>query len=1772
MINKEFKTILLCLFAWFALCLAGSFISIYAADNVFTDDVGIGTSDPDAKLHLTGGAFLQTISSGPTYVGSVATGRTTDIYVSGKYAYVATGWDDELKIVDISNPSSPTVVGTFAHSLIENAAGAPFAASGYVYMKGTDSLLIIDVSNPSSPSLVGYCTDATNLAGAASVYVSGRYAYLGTSTGSPDYGWLAVVDISDPASPSYVARSPATFRVDSVFVNSRYAYLAIDTNQWSFRILDISDPSSPSIVSDLGEYPGLGSGKDIYVSGRYAYLAANTNFTVIDVSDPDSPTIKGTYAIDSDSVYVSGKYAYLGCPSDDTIRVLDISNPSSPSLVASYSNASYYNADSYDHIFVSGKYLYAGSNTPNYLLVLDITGIDSPGANIGDISASSIEVTDNVDIGNNLYVRSGLNVGPGGILSNGPLSAGGGGYFGDKVGIGSIDPDYDLTIDGNLGILDASTSFYTIFEGATQGVDITYTLPTDDGDSAEGLVTDGSGVLRWDTVAASLPSGSVSETMRHNGTTWVASDLLFNNTTNIGIGDTSPASLLTVGNGDLFQVNSSGELALSVNTATTAITGTQAGVGDILNLNNSSDEVFTILASGNVGIGVTAPGVALEIGDATGTLADGAGDLLVAGDAEIDGELQLDGGGIATSVATAWDLADTQTQALNIESGLLNFDTDNSRVGIGITSPDEKLHLTGGAFMASPTNPQVVGGASLSLPNLARGIYVLGKYAYIVFSNTGTDTFRIVDVSDPTSPEVVGGGSLSLPDNPIGIYVAGNYAYVTCNEVDPGTDAFRIIDISNPYSPAVVGGASLSLPRRAYHVYVSGRYAYVTFAYGTAGTDIFRIIDVSDPTSPEVVGGGSLSLPATATGVYVLGNYAYLCFDNSGSADSFKIVDISDPASPTIVGSVSSGIYGYSSSIYVSGAYTYLQGYGSGTNSLRIIDVSDPANPAVVGGGSLSLPSAGHGIQVSGRYAYSGFNEDNGTNLFRIVDVSDPTNPFVVGGTALSLPDYARLPFVRGRYVYLVFRNSTANSQFRIIDLNGIDSPGGNIGDISTAKLEATENMDVGNNLYVRSGLNVGSGGILSNGPLSVGEGGYFGNNVGIKAIEPDYDLTVDGNLGILDASTSYYTIFQGGDQTIFASDITYTLPTDDGDSGEALITDGSGVLSWGSPSLPSGTVSQTLRHNGSAWVANDLLFNTTTAIGIGDTSPAALLTVGDGDLFQVNSSGAIAAAEGITSSGTITFSGLSTDGPVIVASGVLGSEGQLATLRGGTGQDFSSTVQGNTLYFSGAGTMAALGPGTSGQYLKTQGASQNPVWDYSGNTTGPTLIVAADDSNDKTKADYVCDGTSDEEQIEDAIQGLETTGGTVLLLDGTYNISTTINVADSSGNALSNISLVGSGRGTILFLTNSADCTVVQAGDGGTTTVTGVTIANLQVDGNKANNTSGNGIVFNQDVHQSRIQNTWVHDFDNTGILLSGASGEENTYNLIQGNDVRTSSDSGILLTRSSYNIISGNICQGNIDNGIMVTTNSYYNTVENNVCRNTTGEGIQMYGTASRNAIIGNVSADNSSIGIKFNYSSSYNIVFGNKVHNNTHGIRLNASSNYNIISSNDITDSTTYDIWVRSTESNCTNNYLIGNRYSGTFLDDGTNVNNTVQHRDEFEVDGTLKAAQFANDTYTDSGVTLDSDDFGKTITIDSSSTQTVNLPSVGSTDIGAWYRIVKVGTGQVTIDAADSDTIADSSAGGTIYNDQTGQDYATITIQLVTETEWVIIKAHGTWITS
>src|SRR5690606_32557683 len=58
---------------------------------------------------------------------------------------------------------------------------------------------------------------------------------------------------------------------------------------------------------------------------------------------------------------------------------------------------------------------------------------------------------------------------------------------------------------------------------------------------------------------------------------------------------------------------------------------------------------------------------------------------------------------------------------------------------------------------------------------------------------------------------------------------------------------------------------------------------------------------------------------------------------------------------------------------------------------------------------------------------------------------------------------------------------------------------------------------------------------------------------------------------------------------------------------------------------------------------------------------------------------------------------------------------------------------------------------------------------------------------------DYLCDGTNDQVEINNAIDALPASGGEVVILDGTYNITATIIVNKD------NVSIRGNGNATVL-------------------------------------------------------------------------------------------------------------------------------------------------------------------------------------------------------------------------------------------------------------------------------------------------------------------------------------------------------------------------------------
>ncbi len=101
------------------------------------------------------------------------------------------------------------------------------------------------------------------------------------------------------------------------------------------------------------------------------------------------------------------------------------------------------------------------------------------------------------------------------------------------------------------------------------------------------------------------------------------------------------------------------------------------------------------------------------------------------------------------------------------------------------------------------------------------------------------------------------------------------------------------------------------------------------------------------------------------------------------------------------------------------------------------------------------------------------------------------------------------------------------------------------------------------------------------------------------------------------------------------------------------------------------------------------------------------------------------------------------------------------------------------------------------------------------------------------------------------------------------------------------------------------------------------------------------------------------------------------------------------------------------------------------------------------------------------------------------------------------------------------------------------------------------------------------TLDSDDLGKMLMMNAATAKTFTLPAVGADDIGLPIVLVKRGAGKLTIQAGGTDTIQDSTAGGTLYNDLSQAEDALplVKLRVIAAGVWLVEQFTGQgWRTS
>ncbi len=160
----------------------------------------------------------------------------------------------------------------------------------------------------------------------------------------------------------------------------------------------------------------------IAISGTYAYVAAqnNNSLTVVDISDPLNPAIANAgAALVSDAtklngaigVAISGSYAYVTSYAGDSLTVVDISDPLNP-VIANSGNAWVTDATKLNGalgVTISGNYAYVASQNSNSLTVVDISDPLNPViANSGNAwvtDATKLNFSTDVTIsGNYAYV------------------------------------------------------------------------------------------------------------------------------------------------------------------------------------------------------------------------------------------------------------------------------------------------------------------------------------------------------------------------------------------------------------------------------------------------------------------------------------------------------------------------------------------------------------------------------------------------------------------------------------------------------------------------------------------------------------------------------------------------------------------------------------------------------------------------------------------------------------------------------------------------------------------------------------------------------------------------------------------------------------------------------------------------------------------------------------------------------------------------------------------------------------------------------------------------------------------------------------------------------------------------------------------------------------------------------------------------------------------------------------------------------------------------
>ena len=214
-----------------------------------------------------------------------------DMFVIGDYAYVGTEGGGGIQIVDISDPTDPTLVTSYAatvgqsHNIFGDPARNLLFVVGAFQNTANGGLQVLDVSNPTAPVEIGqwdnrYIHDMS---------IEGTVGHVNLISNDR----FRLLDLTTPSSPvslgsNYVDPAGAPHASWPVG-DGIHVVMAEETGGGHIKVLDVSNPSAITMVGQHNPAPAA-SMHNPHVEGGKIFAAWYARGTrILDVTDPTNP-------------------------------------------------------------------------------------------------------------------------------------------------------------------------------------------------------------------------------------------------------------------------------------------------------------------------------------------------------------------------------------------------------------------------------------------------------------------------------------------------------------------------------------------------------------------------------------------------------------------------------------------------------------------------------------------------------------------------------------------------------------------------------------------------------------------------------------------------------------------------------------------------------------------------------------------------------------------------------------------------------------------------------------------------------------------------------------------------------------------------------------------------------------------------------------------------------------------------------------------------------------------------------------------------------------------------------------------------------------------------------------------------------------------------------------------------------------------------------------------------------------------------------------------